>query len=140
MSKKDRIAKELEAPTLQCDGCGILIGQGRIEPRLYSYREHELCSWCISRWKKKDARLSRETTWDEFLESRLPELEVATKTISAGESGRKVGYPEQPVSRSLKYRKLRRYKCRVCGRIFKDWYLPEEKRICPRCLSENKGS
>jgi transposase-like protein len=31
------------------------------------------------------------------------------------------------------YGKLRRYKCRLCGRVFKDYYLPEEKRVSEVC-------
>lgn len=30
---------------------------------------------------------------------------------------------------------LRHYKCHVCGRPFKDYYLPEEKRVCTRCAA-----
>jgi len=33
------------------------------------------------------------------------------------------------------YDRLRWYKYQRCGRIFKDWYLLEEKRVCPRCMS-----
>ncbi len=40
------------------------------------------------------------------------------------------------LSRTLQKTDLRRYKCRVCGRPFKDYYLPEEKRVCPRCTVE----
>ena len=45
-----------------------------------------------------------------------------------------MGYPEFPSWKEK--RKLRRYTCRRCGRKFKDYYLPEEKRICPRCLEK----
>jgi DNA-directed RNA polymerase subunit RPC12/RpoP len=45
-----------------------------------------------------------------------------------------MGYPECP---SWKERRtLRSYKCRRCGRKFKDYYLPEEKRVCPRCYEK----
>jgi len=44
-----------------------------------------------------------------------------------------MGYPEQPVTRKMLYGRLRTYTCRKCGRKFKDYYLPEEKRVCPRC-------
>jgi DNA-directed RNA polymerase subunit RPC12/RpoP len=43
-----------------------------------------------------------------------------------------MGYPEYPSWRER--RRLRRYKCRWCGRKFRDYYLPEEKRVCARCL------
>ena len=46
-----------------------------------------------------------------------------------------MGVREQPISRATKY-KVRRYRCRKCGRTFKDYYLPEEKRVCTRCKSE----
>lgn len=46
---------------------------------------------------------------------------------------------EQPITNRMKYGKLRRYKCRLCGRIFKDYYLPEDKRVCPRCAAKGKG-
>ena len=53
----------------------------------------------------------------------------------------KVGVREQPITRKMMYGKLRRYKCRVCGKLFKDYFLPEEKRMCPRCLrNENQES
>ncbi len=41
------------------------------------------------------------------------------------------------LSRTLQKTDLRRYKCRVCGRTFKNYYLLEEKRVCPRCLRED---
>jgi len=50
-----------------------------------------------------------------------------------------MGYPEQPVTRCMRYGRLRRYKCRVCGRSFKDYYLPEDKRVCARCVVQ-RGS
>lgn len=50
-----------------------------------------------------------------------------------------MGFPEQPVTRRMIRGKLRRYKCRVCGRIFKDYYLPEEKRVCARCTEAELG-
>jgi rubrerythrin len=43
-----------------------------------------------------------------------------------------MGYPEYPSWKEK--RKLRRYKCRICGTVFKDYYLPEDKRVCPRCV------
>ena len=49
-----------------------------------------------------------------------------------------MGMREQPVTRRMEYRSLRRYKCRVCGRICKDYVLPEDKRICTRCLVERQ--
>jgi rubrerythrin len=45
-----------------------------------------------------------------------------------------MGYPEYPSWKEK--RKLRRYKCRVCGRVFKDWYLSEQERICPTCARQ----
>jgi hypothetical protein len=48
----------------------------------------------------------------------------------------RMGIKEQPVTRRMEYGTLRRYKCRVCGRPFKDYALPEDKRICTRCLVE----
>jgi rRNA maturation endonuclease Nob1 len=45
-----------------------------------------------------------------------------------------MGYPEQPITKRMKYGRLRRYKCRVCGRSFKDYYLPEDRRVCARCV------
>lgn len=46
-----------------------------------------------------------------------------------------MGMPEQPAKEK---RKLFKYKCRKCCKEFKDWYLPEDKRICTECLnSEN---
>ena len=50
-----------------------------------------------------------------------------------------MGVKEQPITRVTKY-KVRRYRCRVCGRTFKDYYLPEDKRLCPRCAAEELGS
>ncbi len=49
-----------------------------------------------------------------------------------------MGMREQPVTRCMEYGPLRRYKCRVCGRTFKDYFLPEDKRICSRCLAERQ--
>jgi len=51
----------------------------------------------------------------------------------------KVGNPEQPVTMKMLYGKLRRYKCRVCGRTFRDYYLPEDERVCPRCSAKREG-
>ena len=45
-----------------------------------------------------------------------------------------MGVREQPITNRMKYGKLRTYKCLKCGRLFKDYYLPEEKRVCSRCL------
>jgi len=50
-----------------------------------------------------------------------------------------MGNREQPITNRMKYGRLRRYKCRVCDRTFKDYYLPEEERVCPKC-AEDKGS
>ena len=44
-----------------------------------------------------------------------------------------MGIREQPITRAIKYGKLRRYKCRMCSRTFRDNYLPEAKRVCSRC-------
>ena len=44
-----------------------------------------------------------------------------------------MGVKEQPVTNRMKYGKLRRYTCRLCGQAFKDYWLPEKERICPRC-------
>jgi len=38
----------------------------------------------------------------------------------------------------MKYGRLRRYTCRSCGAKFKDYYLPEDKRVCPRCAEKGK--
>jgi len=46
-----------------------------------------------------------------------------------------VGVKEQPVTRVMKYGKVRRYTCRRCGRPFKDFWLPEEGRLCTRCAA-----
>ena len=45
-----------------------------------------------------------------------------------------VGYREEPPRKE--YGSLRAYKCRRCGEKFKDYYLPEKKRICPRCAEK----
>ena len=50
-----------------------------------------------------------------------------------------MGMREQPVTRGMGYGPLRRYKCRVCGWTFKDYFLPEDKRICTRCLVGRQG-
>ena len=50
-----------------------------------------------------------------------------------------MGFPEQPITREMKYGKIRRYKCHLCGRTFNDYYLPEEKRLCARCTAKGKG-
>ena len=47
-----------------------------------------------------------------------------------------MGFPEQPVTRKMLYGKLRRYTCRKCGVKFKDYWLPEDKRVCPRCAAK----
>jgi len=49
-----------------------------------------------------------------------------------------MGTKEQPVTKRMLYGKLRIYKCRKCGRKFKDYYLPEEDRVCARCIREAK--
>ena len=49
-----------------------------------------------------------------------------------------MGVREQPITRVMIYGKLRNYKCRVCGRLFRDYYLPEEKRVCTKCAAEKK--
>ena len=50
-----------------------------------------------------------------------------------------MGMREQPVTRVMKYGKLRRYKCRRCGKLFRDYYLPEDKRVCTRCARGYHG-
>ncbi|HUV53496.1 MAG TPA: hypothetical protein VMW64_10560 [Dehalococcoidia bacterium] len=50
-----------------------------------------------------------------------------------------MGVREQPVTNRMKYGKLRRYTCRKCGRTFKDYYLPEDKRVCTRCALKEEG-
>jgi len=50
-----------------------------------------------------------------------------------------MGVREQPVTRVMKYARLRRYKCRVCGRPFKDYYLQEDKQVCTRCAVKREG-
>ena len=44
-----------------------------------------------------------------------------------------MGMREQPITNRMKYGRLRRYKCRKCGRTFKDYHLQEEERVCPKC-------
>jgi len=44
-----------------------------------------------------------------------------------------MGYPEYPIWKEK--RRLRRYKCRICGKVFKDWYLPEAERAAGFQLS-----
>ena len=51
-----------------------------------------------------------------------------------------MGVKEQPITRAMEYGKLRRYKCRKCSRTFKDHYLMEDKRVCPRCAVTMGGS
>ena len=48
-----------------------------------------------------------------------------------------MGYPEQPVTKKMIYGRLRKYRCRRYGRIFKDYWLPEDNRVCPRCIEQN---
>ncbi|GAI67679.1 unnamed protein product, partial [marine sediment metagenome] len=50
-----------------------------------------------------------------------------------------MGMREQPTTNRMKYGRLRRYKCRMCGRTFKDYYLPEDKRVCTRCAVNGEG-
>ena len=50
-----------------------------------------------------------------------------------------MGVREQPITRAMKYGKIRRYKCRLCGRTFNDYYLPEDKRVCTRCAAKAEG-
>jgi len=50
-----------------------------------------------------------------------------------------MGVREQPITRAMKYGRLRRYKCRGCGQTFKDYYLPEEERVCPKCVAKREG-
>jgi len=56
-----------------------------------------------------------------------------------GEEIASMGVREQPITRKMIYGRLRRYTCRVCGLTFKDYYLPEEKRICTRCTLKREG-
>ncbi len=51
-----------------------------------------------------------------------------------------MGMREQPITMKMMYGKLRRYKCRQCGRPFRDYYLPEEKRVCARCLMSREDN
>jgi len=50
-----------------------------------------------------------------------------------------MGVRDQPITNRMKYGSLRRYKCRLCGRTFKDYYLPEDKRLCTRCAEKDSG-
>lgn len=43
-----------------------------------------------------------------------------------------MGVREQSITNRMKYGRLWRYKCRVCGQPFRDYYLPEDKRVCTR--------
>ncbi|MBW2560643.1 MAG: hypothetical protein JRE40_07290 [Deltaproteobacteria bacterium] len=46
-----------------------------------------------------------------------------------------MGMREEPVEENM-HGKLRQYKCRLCGVVFKEYYLPEDKRICASCLEK----
>jgi len=50
-----------------------------------------------------------------------------------------MGVREQPVTNRMKYGGLRRYTCRSCGAKFRDYYLPEDKRVCTRCAVKREG-
>jgi len=43
-----------------------------------------------------------------------------------------MGFAPEEKNKHL-YGKLRRYKCRVCGNYYKDYYSPPENRLCSSC-------
>lgn len=53
-----------------CDGCGILCGIGH-EEYLSEFRGHNICGLCIRKWKKLDALLGYEVSWEQFKDPTL---------------------------------------------------------------------
>ncbi len=51
----------------QCEGCMIFTG-GVEEPwrELTEYRGRKLCGYCIKEWRRREERVGREITWEEF--------------------------------------------------------------------------
>ena len=66
-----------------CDGCGVLAGAIH-EHSLSPYREHELCSHCVSCWKLDERLVKRAVTWEKF-KGGLSPLEVFGKLSKAKE-------------------------------------------------------
>lgn len=50
----------------ECDGCGVLCGEGHLNDLPSSYRGHTLCSYCVNAWENFDTLEGGEATWDVF--------------------------------------------------------------------------
>lgn len=54
----------------QCESCQIFT-DGVEEHYIEEYREHRICSWCENQWRRKEERVGRLITFDEFVKGKL---------------------------------------------------------------------
>jgi len=54
----------------QCESCGIFIG-GAEEYYIEEYREHNICLHCQFEWQRREKRVGREITWEEFVNGKV---------------------------------------------------------------------
>ena len=48
-----------------CQSCYIYV-PGIEEAGLFDYREHRICSWCISKWKETEKRAGKSIEWEKL--------------------------------------------------------------------------
>ena len=57
-------AKMKEHPC--CESCGAIVGHGH-EDETQVFRRHNICGWCVNRWRFLEGLHHREVIWEEML-------------------------------------------------------------------------
>lgn len=55
----------------KCEACGIIIGENHLEAKLYKYRDHHLCNYCLNTWERHPNK-----NWQQFAHPNSPKNET----------------------------------------------------------------
>ena len=50
----------------QCFSCSVVEGSKICRETLVDFRGYSICGWCVSRWKRREALVGREISFDSF--------------------------------------------------------------------------
>ena len=63
----------------RCEACGVIKGGQIYHEIITEYRGHNICSWCINKWKQLEAKLGKTIDFKDY--SHPPLEEKVGKTI-----------------------------------------------------------
>ena len=56
-----------KANVIRCPSCGIRIGAEFTEKSLINFRGEEICDWCVREWKRREAIVGHELSFDKMI-------------------------------------------------------------------------